>query len=80
VRDCSDVLLNKGKHSNVNQIADEEGIRSPSYESSALRLVLLAPDIKEKILHSVYPATLTLANFLMPFPKPWELQRQKFGL
>jgi hypothetical protein len=55
--------LNKGKYSNVNQIADEEGIRSPSCASRVLRLVLLAPDIQEKILHSTHPATLTLADF-----------------
>ena len=71
--------LNKGKYSNVNEIADEEGIRSPSYASRVLRLVLLAPDIQEKILHSTHPATLTLADFLKPFPHLWELQREKFG-
>jgi len=39
----------------------------------------LAPDIQEKILHSTHPATLTLADFLKPFPHLWELQREKFG-
>ena len=71
--------LNKGTYSNVNQIADEEGIRSPSYASRVLRLILLAPDIQEKILHSTHPATLTLADFLKPFPQLWEVQRKKFG-
>ena len=54
--------LNKGKYLNGNQIADEEGIISPSYASRVLRLILLVPDIQEKILHSTHPATLTLAE------------------
>ena len=71
--------LNKGKYSNVNQIAAEEGIRSPSYASRILRLTLLAPDIQEMILNSTHPATLTLADFMNPFPQLWELQRKQFG-
>ena len=39
-----------------------------SVASRILRLVLLAPDIQEAILNSTYPATLTLADFMDPFP------------
>ncbi len=71
--------LNKGKYNSVNKIADDEGIRSPSYASRILRLTLLAPDIQETILNSTHPATLTLADFMSPFPQVWELQRKQFG-
>ena len=71
--------LQKGKYDSVKSIAADEGISSPSYASRILRLTLLAPDIQEKILDSTHPATLTLADFMAPFPSLWELQRQQFG-
>ena len=71
--------LIKGKYSSVKKIAADEGIRSPSYASRILRLTLLAPDIQEMILNSTHPATLTLADFMDPFPQLWELQRKQFG-
>ncbi|SMG66871.1 bacteriophage-related protein [methanotrophic bacterial endosymbiont of Bathymodiolus sp.] len=71
--------LSKGKYDSVNKIAADEGIRSPSYASRILRLTLLAPDIQEAILDSTQPATLTLADFMSPFPQVWELQRKQFG-
>jgi len=72
--------LADGDYSSVKEIATNEGITSPSYASRLLRLVLLAPDIQEAILDSTYPATLTLADFMDPFPHLWELQRKRFGL
>ena len=36
-------------------------------------------DIQEAILESTHPTTLTLADFLKPFPQLWELQRNQFG-
>ncbi len=41
--------------------------------------MLLAPDIQEAILNSTHPATLTLADFMDPFPQLWELQRKQYG-
>lgn len=70
--------LIKGKYNSVNKIAADEGIRSPSYASRILRLTLLAPDIQEMIINSTHPATLTLADFMNPFPQLWELQRKQF--
>ncbi len=71
--------LANGKYDSVKQIAADEGITSPSYASRILRLVLLAPDIQEAILNSTHPATLTMSDFMGPFPQGWELQRKQFG-
>ena len=71
--------LAKGKYDSVKEIAADESITSPSYASRILRLVLLAPDIQEAILNSTHPATLTLADFMGPFPQVWELQRKQYG-
>ena len=72
--------LARGEYESVKEIATDEGITSPSYASRILRLTLLAPDIQEAILSSTYHATLTLANFMDPFPLVWELQRKQYGL
>lgn len=71
--------LTQGRYRDVKEIATDEGITSPSYASRLLRLILLAPDIQEAILDSTHPATLTLADFMDPFPHLWELQRKRFG-
>ncbi len=71
--------LASGRYENVKEIAADEGITSPSYASRILRLTLLAPDIQEAILNSTHPATLTLADFMDPFPQVWELQKKQFG-
>lgn len=71
--------LTQGRYRDVKAIATDEGITSPSYASRLLRLILLAPDIQEAILDSTHPATLTLADFMDPFPHLWELQRKRFG-
>ena len=71
--------LARGKYKGVKAIAADEGITSPSYASRILRLVLLAPDIQEAILNSAHPASLTLADFMDPFPQVGELQRKQYG-
>ena len=71
--------LASGRYASVKEIAADEGITSPSYTSRILRLVLLAPDIQEAILNSTHPASLTLADFMDPFPQVWELQRKRYG-
>ncbi len=71
--------LAKDKYDSIKGIAIDEGITSPSYASRILRLTLLAPDIQEAILNSTHAATLTLADFMGPFPQLWELQRKQFG-
>ena len=71
--------LAEAKYESVKEIAADEGITSSRYASHILRLVLLAPDIQEAILNSTHRATLTLADFMDPFPQVWELQRKQFG-
>ncbi len=71
--------LTMGRYESVKEIAADEGITSASYASRILRLVLLAPDIQEAILNSTHPATLTLADFMNPFPQVWELPRTQFA-
>ena len=72
--------LTKGKYDSVKEMANDEGITSPSYACRILRLTLLAPDIQEAILNSTHGATLTLADFMDPFPKIWELERKQFEI
>lgn len=71
--------LTQGRYRDVKEIANDEGITSPSYASRLLRLVLLAPDIQEAILDGAHPASLALTDFMDPFPHLWELQRKQFG-
>ncbi len=71
--------LAEGKYNSVQEFATDEAITSLSYVSRVLRLVLLAPDIQEAILNSTHRATLTLADFMDPFPQVWELQKKQFG-
>jgi len=71
--------LARRKYASVKEIASDERITSPSYASRILRLVLLASDIQEAILNSTHPSTLTLADFMDPFPQVWQLQRKQFG-
>ncbi|MGD9171411.1 MAG: hypothetical protein PVI97_15345 [Candidatus Thiodiazotropha sp.] len=71
--------LTQGRYRDVKEIAAQEGITSSSYASRILRLVLLVPDIQEAILDSAHPATLTLSDFMDPFPHLWALQRKRFG-
>ena len=78
-RKPSRVLLRHSRHYSVKEMANDEGITSPSYACRILRLALLAPDIQEAILNSTHPASLTLADFMDPFPQIWELQRKQAG-
>ena len=69
--------LDKGKYQTVKEMAEVEGITSPSYASRILRLIILAPDIQSAILKGKHPTTLTLADLMDPFPLAWEDQRQQ---
>ena len=57
-------------------MADAERI-SRSYVSRVLRLILLAPDIVERILDG--RPTAGLPQLLKPFPVEWEKQRERFS-
>jgi hypothetical protein len=51
-----------------------------TYGTKIARLMLLSPDIIEKILTEQAPRGLTLAECLRPFPLDWRLQRVHFGI
>jgi hypothetical protein len=71
--------LDKGKYQTVKEMAEVEGITSPSYASRILRLIILAPDIQGAILKGTHPTTLTLADLMDPFPLAWEDQRKNLN-
>lgn len=49
------------------------------YIAKTIRMTQLAPDIIEAILAGRQPHSLSLADFLRPFPDAWQEQRQYFG-
>lgn len=56
--------LERGKYTDIKELAAAEGITSPSYASRILRLVLLAPDVQEAILFGEQPSELTLSQLM----------------
>ena len=73
------VLYERGGFTSLDAFAEKYGI-NVSYAARILRLNLLAPDIREAILHGRQPRTLKLVDLLAPFPALWSEQREKFGL
>ncbi len=72
------VLYERGGFTALDAFAEKYGI-NVSYAARILRLNLLAPDIREAILHGRQSRTLKLADLLAPFPALWTEQREKFG-
>lgn len=72
------VLYERGVFTSLDAFAEKYGI-NVSYVARILRLNLLAPDIREAILHGRQPRTLKLADLLSPVPALWTEQREKFG-
>ena len=72
------VLYERGGFTSLDAFAEKYGI-NVSYAARILRLNLLAPDIREAILHGRQPRTLKLADLLAPFPALWTEQREKFS-
>jgi hypothetical protein len=70
--------LDRGVVSSIRDLAKKQKI-SESYVHRIYRLTFLAPDIIEAILDGRQPRTLTLTDFLKPFPIEWEAQRISFG-
>lgn len=71
-------LYERGGFTSLDAFAEKYGI-NVSYAARILRLNLLAPDIREAILHGRQPRTLKLVDLLAPFPALWSEQREKFG-
>ena len=72
------VLYERGGFTSLDAFAEKYGI-NVSYAARILRLNLLAPDIREVILHGRQPRTLKLTDLLAPFPALWSEQREKFS-
>ena len=72
------VLYERGGFTSLDAFAEKSSI-NVSYAARILRLNLLAPDIREAILHGRQPRTLKLADLLSPVPALWTEQREKFG-
>lgn len=68
-------MLDIGDFGSISQLAQSEGI-SDRYVARLLRLTLLAPDIIERILDGRLPKGMGLAEFMKPWPRTWEEQRQ----
>jgi hypothetical protein len=68
-------MLESGEHATLAELADAERI-SRSYICRVMRLMLLAPDIVERILDG--RPTFGLPKLLRPFPVAWEKQREQF--
>src|SRR3954454_1151696 len=72
-------MLEMGEFSTAKELAAAEKI-NPSYLGRVLRLVLLAPDLAERILDGTQPSGLQLDRLFMAFPVEWTEQRKTFGL
>jgi hypothetical protein len=66
-------MLESSEYATAAELADGEDI-GRSYVCRVLRLMLLAPDIVERILDG--RPTAGLAQLLKPFPVQWERQRE----
>jgi hypothetical protein len=68
-------MLENGQYGTLGELAYAERI-SRSYVCRVLRLMLLAPDIVDRILGG--RPTVGLAWLLEPFPIEWDKQREQF--
>jgi hypothetical protein len=71
-------LVDQGKMGDVHEIAKAEGLHHADI-SRAMRLTLLAPDIKKAILDGTQPPTFKLIDMHKSIPDLWEEQRELFG-
>lgn len=62
----------------IMKLAEREKL-DHGYIAKTVRMTQLAPDIIEAILNGRQPYSLSLTDFMKPFPNGWEEQRQHFG-
>ncbi|MCB9965834.1 MAG: hypothetical protein H6855_07120 [Rhodospirillales bacterium] len=62
----------------IMKLAEQEKL-DHGYIAKTIRMTQLAPDIIEAILNGRQPYSLSLTDFMKPFPNGWEEQRQHFG-
>lgn len=71
-------LLESGEFVTIAELAEREGIAF-SYMTRVLRLTLLAPEIVEAILNGTQGPKVTLKCVLVPIPRDWNEQADRFG-
>jgi hypothetical protein len=71
-------LYERGQHPSLDAFAEKHGLNK-SYAARVMRLNLLAPDIRLRIMTGKQPRGLKLADLMNPFPPLWEEQRKIFG-
>lgn len=71
-------MLDKNPDMTIKDLAREEKL-DHGYIAKTVRMTQLAPDIIEAILGGRQPYSLSLTDFMKPFPNGWEEQRQHFG-
>jgi hypothetical protein len=67
-------MLEDAEYATIADLADAERI-GRSYVCRVLRLMLLAPDIVERIVDGL--PTVGLPRLMQPFPVEWERQRER---
>ena len=71
-------LYERGKHSSFEAFAERHGLNA-CYAARIMRLNLLAPDIRQKIMDGKQPKGLKLADLMSDIPLLWEEQRNVLG-
>lgn len=71
-------LYERGQYPSLDAFAEKHGLNK-SYAARVMRLNLLAPDIRLRIMTGKQPRGLKLADLMNPFPPLWEKQRKTFG-
>lgn len=71
-------LYERGNYASLDAFAEKHKLNK-SYAARIMRLNLLAPDIRQKIMEGRQPKGLKLADLMDAFPPMWEEQRQILG-
>lgn len=71
-------LYERGNYASLDAFAEKHKLNK-SYAARIMRLNLLAPDIRQKIMEGRQPKGLKLADLMDAFPPLWEEQRQILG-
>lgn len=71
-------LYERGNYTSLDAFAEKHKLNK-SYAARIMRLNLLAPDIRQKIMEGRQPKGLKLADLMDAFPPLWEEQRQILG-
>jgi site-specific DNA recombinase len=71
-------MLDRDQNLTIKTLAQQEKL-DHGYIAKSIRMTQLAPDIIEAILNGKQPHSLSLTDFMKPFPNGWDAQRKHFG-